>query len=131
VSRRLIPWWDENPFPSVTYYRLRQTDFDGKSKLSHTISIVTTLEAQGLFTDLFPNPTNGEFYFNYAGKNFNDPISVSIMSYQGQLVKDVVIDSFSKHQSISIQTDGLSNGVYSVMIRQGDKMEFRKISIIR
>jgi hypothetical protein len=122
---------DENPFNGVTYYRLRQTDFDGKDRLSHTISIVSTIVADGLFTELFPNPTNGAFYFNYAGKDFNSAIEITILNSAGQLIKVDSFENYSKNQSISIDTDNLSNGVYQILLKQNDKTEVRRISILR
>lgn len=122
---------DREPYASVTYYRLRQTDFDGKDKLSYTITIVSTVEADGLFTELYPNPTNGNFYFNYAGKNLNAPIEVTLYNSSGKLIKAHSFEEFSKYQSLSIETTDIANGVYKVVIQQGDKAEVRKLSILK
>jgi hypothetical protein len=122
---------DRKPFSDVTYYRLRQTDFDGKNKLSYTISIVNTIESDGLFTDLFPNPTNGNFYFNYSGINSTIPIEVEIYNNLGKLINTLTIEEYSKYQSISINTENLANGVYQILLKQGSYTELRRIAIIR
>jgi hypothetical protein len=122
---------DREPFGSVTYYRLRQADYDGKDKLSYTISVLSTVDADGLFTEVFPNPTNGSFYFNYAGSNLKSPIEVDIYNNSGKLIQSHTFEDFSKYQSVSVDTENLSNGVYKVVLKQGDYFELRRISVIR
>jgi hypothetical protein len=46
-------WYDENPLPGTSYYRIRQFDYDG----NFSYSPVTVLSGCALFTvNLFPNP---------------------------------------------------------------------------
>ncbi len=50
---------DPNPYPGTSYYRLRQTDLDGKSAYSGIVS-VNFDRAQSI--SVYPNPTSGTLY---------------------------------------------------------------------
>lgn len=53
--------FDTEPFAGKTYYRLQQTDFDGRVTDLKTIA-VTTSERPGLI-EVVPNPSDGNFWF--------------------------------------------------------------------
>jgi hypothetical protein len=55
---------DYTPLPGVSYYRLSQTDFNGKTEKLKVIS-VRNKENDGLFT-IAPNPTDGSININYT-----------------------------------------------------------------
>ncbi len=47
---------DEHPYTGISYYRLKQTDFDGKYEYTKAIKVNITEDGA---IQLFPNPTNG------------------------------------------------------------------------
>jgi hypothetical protein len=52
---------DEDPYSPVTYYKLKQVDFDGKYTYSDIISLAHTSSSdQSELLNLYPNPTNSE-----------------------------------------------------------------------
>lgn len=51
-------WIDEHPL-SISYYQLRQIDFDGKESYSKIVSLVRDEDEK---IDLYPNPTNGKMF---------------------------------------------------------------------
>jgi hypothetical protein len=50
---------DPNPYPGTSYYRLRQTDLDGKSSYSAIVSVNFDRTAS---PSVYPNPTSGALY---------------------------------------------------------------------
>ena len=85
---------DENPYTGIIYYRLKQTDFDGKSEYSNTISL--SFEKQ-IETFVFPNPSTGKV-FNVTFENSKSSfINIQLTRIDGTIV-------FNKKYEI---TDGL------------------------
>lgn len=82
--------YDESPLSGISYYRLRQTDFNGQSKLSHMVAVKRE-EVPFAFPNPAPSGTPitwkvGEFQvFDIVGRNFvarvTDVVSLPSGSY--------------------------------------------------
>jgi hypothetical protein len=59
---------DPNPYAGATYYRLKQTDFNGNYTSSAIVSV--TFDAQS-FVSVFPNPASNNL-FAHVGKNHDN-----------------------------------------------------------
>ena len=51
---------DNNPFEGNSYYRLKQTDFDGNYSFSSIINV--NMDISGTSFNVFPNPSDGSFF---------------------------------------------------------------------
>jgi len=114
----------------LTYYRLKMVDRDGAFKSSEQIIVLSNVEFSGLFSNIYPNPANDAYFLNYGGKDFETPIEISMVNMNGVIVQNERMEGFDAHNAIKIQTTELANGVYQVIIRQGDYQEIKKISVI-
>ncbi|MDG2246346.1 MAG: choice-of-anchor L domain-containing protein [Flavobacteriales bacterium] len=54
-------WVDKHPLEGVSYYRAKQTDFNGASSFSNQDDVIRVIEEVAIF----PNPSNG--FFNVSG----------------------------------------------------------------
>ena len=123
---------DEEPYFPITYYRLKQTDYDGAFKYFHTISVSANKEFDGdLVSVLFPNPAESYVSFSYLGKGNEGPLSVRMINSVGTVVYNENFDQPYNGQPITIWTDQMASGVYQVEIVQGSKREIKKLSIIK
>ncbi len=113
----------------VNYYMLRQYDFDGQYSQSNVVSIRKEVSSDGLFSDVYPNPSKDIFFFNYNGTNTSDPITVEIISMDGKTILSGQQDNFNNYQGISMDTSTVPNGVYVVRITQLDNSEMKRIII--
>jgi len=109
---------DSTHSETITYYRLKQTDFDGNYKYEEVISVKKCFFDETLFT-IYPNPSRGKFevQLNGDGGTVN---SIEVFNSQGQNV----------YSSINVQsTVDLSDhdpGLYFVRIQQNSGSETLK-----
>lgn len=113
----------------MTYYKLKQTDFDGEFKYSQVIALARDFEFTTIFSQFFPNPSTNTFYFNYGGDYFNQPIEMNIYNNMGQIVMTQTYENFNSQMSMSVDCSGLAKGMYQVELSQGDKTEYQKIML--
>jgi hypothetical protein len=118
---------DTNPFDGISYYRLKQTDFDETFSYSKIVAVNYMLSDDGI--TIFPNPTNGE-------------INISLKDLEGQEVLVVIIDAtgrecFSKvmlsqenQQLIAIDSEQkLASGTYIITASSSNKLYSKKIIV--
>ncbi len=131
VSSRYYFIYDYYFFTPTTYYRLKQVDNDGEFKYSKTVAISSEINTDGIATEIFPNPANDQFSFVSNVTSKSQELQVSITNSRGQSISIHSFDNIDKGELISIPTDNLSNGMYTIIITQGDLKEIKKLSIVR
>lgn len=112
---------DASPIPGQSYYRLRQTDFDGHSELSDVKSV-------------FVNSTEGNFsldqvYVGESGLNFRFTAEGPdlVAEVYDLLGKQVHVATVQSDQSRALIYPNLTRGMYILRISQGgrsDSMRF-------
>jgi hypothetical protein len=120
--------YDEKPLNGVSYYRLTQTDFDGKQTFSELKSVNFNSISSTIFI-----PVISVYGDNILIKtNFEkaQQISVSVYSLDGKLVLTKQIDAASGTQIMEVNHSNMSNGIYYVNIF-GDEVYTQKISITK
>ena len=114
----------------VSYYKLKQVDYNGVYEEFHIISINNNgIKTGGLFSEIFPNPSSNLFYFNYNGKIFNTPINIKIASTLGETVREGIVKKYNNSQAISFNLDGLESGVYLVELTLGNIREIKRVML--
>jgi hypothetical protein len=98
---------DQNPLNKVSYYRLKQTDWDGTSTRSQVKSVDFSSDAAG-FT-VYPNPAEG-FARLYIEEQDDEELQVEIYSIEGKFMSGNVLTS----NQIDLQH--LTPGIYFVKI---------------
>lgn len=99
---------DYNPQTTETYYRLKQTDFDGNFSYSDIVSVPPLMNDADLFT-VYPNPSNGVFSL-YVNQEHS---LVEIYSLSGTLVyKNQLTEN-----STQLDLSELHKGIYLVKVQ--------------
>ncbi|MEQ9412961.1 MAG: hypothetical protein RIF39_03985 [Cyclobacteriaceae bacterium] len=108
-ERREYHYIDQQPYPGVSYYRLKQTDFDGTVSFSEIARIDLSTPSQII---VYPNPIarSATAALNYKG-------SFAVFNSMGQMVLKI-------QDGDELDTRGLPSGVYSIKSSNGSFTRF-------
>ena len=96
-------WFDETPLNGIAYYRLKQTDFDGKFSYSNLKA--SNCEEQADY-GIYPNPAINSVMLKSS--------SNLLMKYQLISLEGKIIEEGNFSNTIEIDISDLSGGVYFV-----------------
>lgn len=103
---------DNSPYSGISYYRLKQFDFDGASDLSEIVA-VEFVNGKAAF-NLYPNPASDELsidFSNEPSENFTaeiiDALGKRIMKYDFEL---------NEYSFFKINIKSLAEGIYTLRI---------------
>lgn len=111
--------WDERPLPNVSYYRLKQTDFDGSTSYSEVKSVHFD-ETDVL---LYPNP--GKEVINLR-INTKDAAKIFVFDSRGRLIN---LDLNKQDNLYQINTSSLDAGMYFAKVVLNNEIIVREFVI--
>jgi hypothetical protein len=100
---------DEHPYPALTYYRLKQTDFDGHFSYS-AIKVVKTRLGNVVLV-IYPNPAQDQVTINGNGSEL---FQLKIYNILGQDVTDQARELKKEETTRTIEVKNLSAGIYYI-----------------
>ncbi len=107
---------DEKPLAGVNYYRIKQTDYDGKFSYTDIKSLMHNTFGN---LNITPRTTEGRLEITTDAEDY----TLNVYNVAGQQVKSY--PSLSLDQSISI--DELTAGLYFIKVNVGGQVETTKI----
>jgi uncharacterized repeat protein (TIGR01451 family) len=107
---------DAQPLQGVNYYRLRQTDIDGRYVYSAIREVSFAINSQ---LSIHPNPATEYIIIKGLAGNEN----VKIYDAIGKVVKELKVTG----STVTISLDALPKGIYHIAVKAGDKTETRKL----
>jgi hypothetical protein len=109
----------------ISYYRLKQTDFNGHSKYSDIIS--SNCEKYNLpKITIFPNPTSSDFIIELNDIK-NQPIEITINDLFGRIIEKRLINVNDKIHHENFTLIHHAKGVYTITIKTDTKLIVRNI----
>ena len=103
---------DENPHEGLSYYRLKQTDFDGR----FTYSPIRTIRISEYHIIIYPNPTRDVLTLDVSTLSDGD-VQYQILDARGI----VVIQSRTTEKQTPIDIAQLASGIYWIRIQTLDQ----------
>ena len=112
-------------------YRIRATDNEGNVLLSESTETEIPFDAPVVFTEAYPNPTNGPFRFDVTAGS-TQSVDVEVYNTIGQRVyssrvrlrEDVA-------RTVTINGSRWASGTYFVRISGSDFTETRRVALVR
>ena len=121
---------DEYPSSGLSYYRLKQTDFDGKESYSKIESVYFDSGEEFSF-NVYPNPNEGLFF--YIDFNAEQDMDLVVLVYDtfGKEVHRAHIKTFAKQQDqqLLIPQNKLPQGVYVAAVQTNHKTYKKKMVV--
>lgn len=99
---------DANPLVGVSYYRLKQTDFDGKSKIAEPVAI-KYFNTVSSHLKIYPNPTKDRVIIEGTTKEIG---SIQIFSLLGVDLTNKIPIIYRNETRIELSMANLTKGTY-------------------
>ncbi|MCX6292482.1 MAG: T9SS type A sorting domain-containing protein [Bacteroidetes bacterium] len=122
---------DKKPMTGYSYYRLKQTDYDGRFTYSEIKTIKykpgNDPEQSLKITAVYPNPFDEKFTVNFIMHETAD-VAFTLVNSSGQLFfKDVIRANDGLNQYDFTERNTLPKGVYVVTLTSGNQMISQKV----
>ena len=111
---------DTKPFFGISYYRLKQTDFDGAFTYSRAVPVNFKKE-MGNFA-IFPNPANDNAYLI---SETSIKAEIFIRNTEGKIILHYLVDKYKQIQPLQISE--LKQGLYFVEVKSELETHFLKL----
>lgn len=109
---------DFNPFPELTYYRLKQVDANGAYKYSNTIVIPSGVSEIFQIVSAYPNPVSETLHVDIISPK-KDEVTLSVVDFTGKTIYHSAVSLEEGLSVVSLPVDQLMSGVYMLSLTSG------------
>ncbi len=116
---------DANSIGGISYYRLKQTDFNGNFEYFSPVSVICSSETSDQM-NIYPNPFKGDLVIHYA--DLDEGIGrVRVADMLGNIVMDRMITVFEGSNDYLVDLHDLSIGIYNIEFSTGSIFYHKKV----
>lgn len=116
---------DPSPISGQSYYRLKQTDFDGTFTYSEIVSVDYIIDNQWVQLSAYPNPVQDNLKLEWNAPVLDDGYHLEVFNVNGSLER--VSHRKETNQLMSVDTSGLSRGIYVIRLSIGDRVFIKRV----
>lgn len=110
---------DENSWNGLTYYRLRQVDYNGEEEIYGPISV--SCEGNENSMTVYPNPNSGSFTIEIASTEMYNNAQLFLTDLTGKVITSQTVNVANGTTQILINDLDLKMGTYLVTLRGADE----------
>ena len=120
---------DYDPLNGLSYYRLRQTDYDGKTEAFNAVAVHYILPIEAVdIQNVWPNPFTYDFSLEYTADTESEVTIQLYNSYGLRVFSDQVLATDGRNEYKFTPSSDLTPGVYILNIAQkGEILATRKL----
>ena len=116
---------DEKSLGGVSYYRLSQTDFDGKSEIFSPVSVVcSSAETDDII--MYPNPFKGDLIIQYSNMNEGNA-EVKVFDMMGNIILNRLVVVTQGSNYLIVDLHNIADGLYYIQFTSGDTRYHQKV----
>jgi hypothetical protein len=116
---------DDQPLPGKSYYRLKQTDKNGKISYGKTIAVQKPAQ---ISVTLLPNPLSSNTL--YISHNLQEKISLIFMDMLGQRISPSAYSTITENDGLIVTfIENISPGLYTVQVSNGSSSVTKKLIV--
>lgn len=105
---------DHNPLSGTAYYRLKQTDYDGRSETFSPVAVICGENADGQGISYYPNPFTSEIQVNLSNVDFKNAV-IRVYDMLGNMVFEKNLTAAdAESRSTKLNLADLKVGIYTV-----------------
>jgi hypothetical protein len=119
TSKLDYAYTDNNVTGSRQFYRLRQVDFDGRSKLSNIVLLKSDKPTIITLDGMFPNPAVSVVNMLIASPA-KDRVLMTLVDMSGRTVLQKQLNVETGSNTIPVDVSGLAGGTYMVRLQSGN-----------
>ncbi len=117
---------DKNPFAGQSFYRLRQTDFDGTTEVFRPLSVFFTSLNQGVLS-IAPNPVvSGSVVNILTGARNDEELEIDVYNSRGVRIQSERVTGANSF--LELESD-ITPGLYIIRLTAGDVSRSTKLLI--
>jgi hypothetical protein len=117
---------DPEPFQGSSYYRLKETDFDGNFSYSGTQPVDVDPELNSIA--IAPNPSRNLSTISFGSATCSIAI-LTILDAMGHIVETKQINALLGTNTLQLDVSGYGNGLYFVLINNGIHQYYSKLIV--
>jgi hypothetical protein len=104
---------DSRPLPGISYFRLKQTDINGRSNYSRVLMLQTAVGSELQFSLVYPNPVESQLNMIVLAPKATR-INVQVVDFVGRAVRTQAFDVNRGSNTIQLNVGTLTSGQYMV-----------------
>jgi len=129
-SMQQYQFQDFDPLAGRSYYRIKQTDFDGASVYSNLLEVSTSELEMKLEASVYPNPTETVSTLSLRSPQAFDA-ELQVLSMSGQILSQRQVNVRAGNNQMEIDLSSFPAGIYFVNLRHQLALPFQAQRIIK